>query len=107
MHTMTMINEHEGTEEWLCSSCGRHLLVSWYPNFKRIVLETGDPSATHSGLKGDYSMEDRIAIPVDKTRQPEEPKKQPIQPVEDPRLIPWIMWMDEVGFENLWNRDVH
>ena len=105
MHTMIMINEHEGTEEWLCSSCGRHLLVSWHPNFKRIVLEVGDPSATHSGFKEDSSMEHLIAVPVDKTYQPEE-LVQPGQPVDDPRLVPWIMWMDEVGFENLWNRDI-
>jgi hypothetical protein len=105
MHTMIMINEHEGTEEWLCSSCGRHLLVSWYPNFKRIVLEAGDLSAAHSGFKEDSSMEHMIFVPVDKTHQPEMPE-QPGQPMEDPRLAPWIMWMDEVGFENLWNRDV-
>ena len=101
MHTMIMLNEHEGTEEWVCPSCGRHLLVTWFPDFKRTVLEAGDLSASHSGFKDNSLMEDRIPVPVDKTHRQEEPKRL----LEDPRLVPWIRWMDEVGFENLWNRD--
>jgi hypothetical protein len=94
MHTMTMIKEHEGTEEWLCSACGRHLLVSWNPKFKKIVLLEGDPSAKHTGLKNN--------LLVGQTVMSEAAEES----MEEARLEPWMMWMDEVGFENLWNRDV-
>jgi len=100
MHTMTMINEHEGTEEWLCSSCGRHLLVSWNPVFKKTVLLEGDPSAKHTGLKNNLLARDKRDVPT--ALLPGPPKES----VEDPRLLPWLTWMDESGFENLWNRDV-
>ena len=101
MHTMTMINEHEGTEEWFCPVCGRHLLVSWFPDFKRTILEAGDPYADHQGFRDNSEMGDRVPIPVNKTRRLELPEK-PIA-FEDPRLAPWIMWMDEVDFERLWD----
>jgi len=102
MHTMTLINEHEGSEEWLCSTCGRHFLVNWFPKFKRTVLEPGDLSADHSGFRDNSQADDRVPVPVDKTYRSELPE-QPFA-LEDPSLTPWIMWMDEVGFEDLWNR---
>ncbi|MGD8405234.1 MAG: hypothetical protein PVJ21_16340 [Anaerolineales bacterium] len=103
MHTMTLINEHEGSEEWLCSSCGRHLLVNWFPNFTRTVLEPGELSAAHRGFRDNSQADDRLSVPVDKTYRSELPEL-PLA-FEDPSLTPWIMWMDEVGFEGLWNRD--
>jgi len=99
MHTMTLINEHEGTEEWLCSSCGRHLLVSWNPVFKKTVLKEGDPSAKHTGLKKNLLAQNKKDVPT--ALLPGAPKK----PADDPRLQPWLAWMDEVGFEELWNKD--
>jgi hypothetical protein len=102
MHTMTLINEHEGTEEWLCPSCGRHLLVSWFPKFKRTVLEDGDSSSAHSGFKNDLQADELMAEPVLKNPQNEDYESQ----VLDARLVPWIMWMDEVGFETLWDTGV-
>jgi hypothetical protein len=103
MHTMTLINEHEGTEEWLCSSCGRHMLVSWFPKFNRTVLEDGDSTAAHSGFKNDLQVEDRMAEPVVNNRSRGEEFENH---VPDARLVPWIKWMDETGFENLWHRGV-
>ena len=103
MHIMTMIHEHEGTEEWLCSSCGRHLLVSWNPVFEKTVLLEGDPSAKHTGLKNNLQARDKVYVPVNKTTPPEAIE----EPVEDARLEPWVRWMDEIGFENLWRSDVH
>lgn len=100
MHTMTLITEHEGTEEWLCSSCGRHLLVSWNPIFKKTVLMEGDPAAKHTGLKKNLLVRDGKDIPAALLPGAAH------EPIEDARLEPWIAWMDEIGFENLWNRDV-
>jgi len=101
MHTMTMINEHEGTEEWICSTCGRHLLISWNPKFIRTVLLEGDPSAKHSGSKSDLLRIDTMDVSVNKALPPKNIKS----PKDETRLMPWLSWMDESGFENLWNSD--
>ena len=38
-----------GAEEWLCPSCGRHLLLRWPPEYQKLVLEPGEEYATHTG----------------------------------------------------------
>ena len=97
MHTMTLIHEHEGTGEWLCSTCGRHLLVSWEPVFSKTVLEEGDSSANHIRIK-------RTVQTVNKRDTPAALLPKPVaEPDNDPRLAPWLNWMEESGFENLWN----
>lgn len=101
MHTMTLVDEHEGTEEWFCSSCGRHLLVSWNPVFKKTVLVEGDLSAKHTGLKKNLFKGDKRDIPAALLPCP------PEDSVEDAWLEPWVAWMDAIGFEDLWDRDVH
>ena len=100
MHTMTLITEHEGTEEWLCPSCGRHLLVSWNPVFKKTVLLEGDPAAKHTGLKKNAFTGEKRDVPAALLPGPQR------EPLEDARLEPWVAWMDQVGFEDLWNWDV-
>lgn len=50
-HTMNLTQEHEGTEEWVCPTCGRTVLVEWNPFRKREVI-AGDVYASHSGSKG-------------------------------------------------------
>ncbi len=40
-----------GAEEWYCERCGRRLLLTWPPNYKRLVMEAGDEYAIHSGAK--------------------------------------------------------
>jgi len=97
MHTMTLITEHEGTEEWQCPTCGRHLLVSWNPVFHKTVLLEGDPSARHTGLKKNVQTKNIPPALLPGTED---------EPIEDARLEPWVIWMDEIGFENLWNEDV-
>ena len=52
-HTMQLVTTHpSGAEEWLCPTCGRRLLMQWRPDYNRVVLETGDEHALHSGSKG-------------------------------------------------------
>lgn len=91
MHTMTKINEHEGSEEWMCFSCGRHLLVSWDPVFRKTVLKEGDLLAQHTGLRNNMPVRDKRDVPA--------------ALFADPRLEPWLEWMNKIGFENLWDRD--
>lgn len=71
-HEMTRVAVHEsGAEEWHCPACGRRLVLSWPPNYRKVVLEAGDEVAQHSGAKGGLSFvaaevieaEDRILSP--------------------------------------------
>jgi len=45
-----------GAEEWLCSVCGRRILMRWPPRFETLVLEDGDLTAAHVGAKGGALM---------------------------------------------------
>jgi hypothetical protein len=52
---------HEGTdasgmEAWRCPVCGRHFVVRWPPDYRRLVLAEGDPNATHVGTKGEVGF---------------------------------------------------
>lgn len=52
-HEMTMIDTHaSGAEEWHCAECGHRFVMTWPPNYRKVVLEPGDPHAIHSGGKG-------------------------------------------------------
>ena len=48
--------DESGTQEWLCPTCGRHLLLSFPPNYRKIVLDVGDLSTPHVGGAGGISM---------------------------------------------------
>ena len=53
-------------EEWYCPTCGRRILMQWPPHYKKIVLESGDTHAGHSGGKGAL----RIGLPhVERTEE--------------------------------------
>jgi hypothetical protein len=91
MHTMTKINEHDGKEEWMCFSCGRHLVVSWNPVHKTTVLTQGDPSVEHAGIEKNMPIKGKRDVPA--------------ALLDNPRLKPWLEWMNEVGFEDLWDKD--
>jgi len=103
MHTMTLIREHEGTEEWVCSTCGRHMLVNWHPKFKRTVLNAGDSSVGHSGFKGEAQMADMVG---DTTVEGASKSEELHIPIDESRLSPWATWMDKTDFSDLWNDSV-
>jgi len=102
MHNMILIRKHEGTEEWLCSTCGRHMLVNWYPKFKRTILQDGDSSVSHSGFKGETQVGD-MASDADEGTSKSEDRHIPI---DESRLTPWAIWMDKADFADLWNNSV-
>ena len=91
-----------GEETWNCPICGRRFSVVWEPKFKKRVLETGDENAAHSGSKGFLQLESKQVTQVAGTNSKEELGIS----MEDPSLAPWMAWLDEVGFENLWNNEV-
>ena len=90
-----------GAEEWSCPICGRRTLISWEPEFKRTVLKAGNSFAIHSAVKDDLSIDSLQVDAVDTPAAGENSKGSN----EDPRLGPWMDWLDRVGFENLWNDD--
>jgi hypothetical protein len=49
-------NYASGAELWYCPTCGRQFLLSYPPNYQKIILEPGDESAMHSGGTGGLSM---------------------------------------------------
>jgi uncharacterized Zn finger protein (UPF0148 family) len=96
---MTLVTEHDGTGEWLCPSCGRHLLISREPEYKKTVLVEGDPSADHIRVKKKLETEEQRDTSTAWLPGAAE------DPIDDPRLIPWLNWMEESGFEDLWDDD--
>lgn len=98
-HEMFLETTHlSGAEEWYCPMCGRRMLINWEPKFKKIVLEIGDDYAIHNGGKGGLKAGSMQARPVDVLA----PEDESPSLNEDFRLRPWIQWLNEVDFENLW-----
>ena len=51
-HEMVLETTHpSGAEEWYCPTCGRRFMLTWPPEYKKIVLSAGDEMASHSGGK--------------------------------------------------------
>ena len=90
-----------GAEEWYCPTWGRRMLVNWEPKFKKIILEVGDEYALHSGSKGGLQLGSVQVMSVDDLNPGGE--SQPLD--EDFRLTPWVRWLNDVNFENLWDSD--
>jgi hypothetical protein len=94
-HEMILEKMHpSGTEEWYCPTCGRRMLLNYGPRFTKEILEAGNESAVHSGGKGGLRMGAMQLMPVDRS------------PTEDARLAAWEAWLDEMGFDDLWNTDI-
>lgn len=89
-----MATQSSGDEEWVCPECGRRVLISWPPNYKKTVLEAGDETAIHSGGKGG------VSIQASKIILEEELKSE-----KDPRLSVWSDWIKNVHFDDWWDED--
>ena len=88
-HEMALEKTHPaGAEEWHCPTCGRRFLVQWSPAYNMIVLEPGDQYARHRGSTGGL----RIGSP--QVTQADEAAL-----MEDPRLAPWLAWLEEIDFD--------
>ena len=52
-HQMVRQAVHDdGVQDWLCPECGRRLLLTWPPNYRKVVLHRGDVWAAHVGATG-------------------------------------------------------
>lgn len=71
-HEMMLIGRTDsGAEQWQCPECGRSLLMRWPPSFESQVLEEGDPSALHQGVKGGVRMS-RVQVDDERADLPDE-----------------------------------
>jgi hypothetical protein len=95
-HEMILEKTHlSGVEEWSCPDCGRRFLVQWPPAYKMIVLEQGDKDIRHNVRKANSVIG---SFPITQTKKTDS--------IEEFRLIPWIKWMEKVGFDNMWGKTV-
>ena len=65
-HEMMLVGKTEsGAERWDCPECGRSVLMRWPPRFESRVIEEGDSSVPHRGVKGGVQLG---RVEVDGTR---------------------------------------
>lgn len=101
-HEMVLEKKHSsGDENWYCPTCGRRMIISWYP-WKKVVLEPGDIYAAHSGSKGGLKLG-----PVQIMQGDQVIRTTASDPsVDDPYLAPWQRWLDSFDSDDLWNREL-
>jgi hypothetical protein len=98
-HEMILETTHaSGVDEWYCPTCGRRLLMEYQPNFRKTVLDSGDEYVVHSGGKGGIRVGSMEAQSVRDMSD-----EEPLLSLEDPSLAPWVAWLEENDFEDLWN----
>jgi hypothetical protein len=72
-HEMILETTHpSGAEEWYCPTCGRRFMLTWPPEYKKIVLSAGDELASHGGGKGGLKISQ---IQVNEVEEPELPQQ--------------------------------
>ena len=52
MHTMTLVEKLLFWEEWECPICKRHIIMIWFPRWRRFIIKAGDETVGHSGMTG-------------------------------------------------------
>jgi hypothetical protein len=99
-HEMILETTHaSGAEEWYCPTCGRRMTITWQP-WKKIVLEPGDIYAAHGGSKGILKIG---ALQINPVNGRDPASTEPYS--EDPYLAPWVRWLDETDWDDLWNHE--
>lgn len=72
-HEMKLESKHPtGAEEWYCPTCGRRFLMQWPPQYKRIILDTGDENVVHTGGKRGLQIGLAHATPEDTEDGPDQ-----------------------------------
>lgn len=60
-HQMAQVETFStGAEEWQCLECERRFVMQWAP-YKKVVLESGDDNAIHSGSKNGLNVQSEIS----------------------------------------------
>lgn len=68
-HFMELERVHpSGAEEWVCHTCGRRFLLTWPPDYTKVIINAGDEQAVHNGSKGGVRLQrpqvERLAEPT-------------------------------------------
>jgi len=98
-HQMVVVHEHEdGSQEWLCPTCGRRFIMQWPPNYRRVVLDAGDENVVHTGgtkgvVMGSMEIEEQSLPEPESTAEIFDPES-----LSDPYLAPYELFMQERGF---------
>jgi hypothetical protein len=97
-HQMIVMGTYPtGAQEWYCPTCGRHLILQWPPNYKRIILDEGNAQAVHAG----GTCESILGLENIHPARPEdaiEDKPGATDFQEDPYLLPWLRWIGDRDF---------
>jgi hypothetical protein len=105
-HEMIFEKKHpSGADEWVCPNCGRRMLISWAPKFRRTVLDAGDPSIAHGGFRIHIPAVGNLVFPFVEEPPSYEYVENIDLDIDELSLIPWVSWMDENGYEDLWEND--
>lgn len=105
-HEMIFEKKHpSGADEWFCPTCGRRMLIIWRPKFRRTILSEGEPSITHVGFRINIPLVGNLTLPFVEGPSHDYPDTLELG-IDEPRLFPWTHWMEEIGFEDLWNTDL-
>ena len=96
-HQMTIVKQHEdGSQEWLCPTCGRRFIMQWPPNYRRTVLEAGDEEAVHTGGTGGVKM-GSIEIEESGIVEPESAMESfDPESLNDPYLAPFEHFIQDI-----------
>jgi hypothetical protein len=112
-HIMVLETTHpSGAEEWYCPICGRRFLITWPPNYKKVVLEAGDESVSHSGGKGGVQISAPRVTPENGMPPGNGSSSDDSMPSEDgtpadaQEMAQWNEWLNEIGFETWWSKDL-
>jgi hypothetical protein len=103
-HQMVVMNTYPtGAQEWFCPTCGRHYILQWPPNYKRIILEEGDNEAVHAGgtVECILGQEDiQLAKPESDILENHTGEDKPgaMIGLDDPYLLPWLRWIGDRDF---------
>jgi hypothetical protein len=107
-HEMVLETTHSsGAEEWYCPTCGRRFLMQWPPAYKKIVLESGDEEALHSGSKGGLRIGHEVVVRESAAADQESSDalspaahSESAEPDDAPlpeELLPWVNWLKDAS----------
>jgi hypothetical protein len=92
-----------GEEEWYCPTCGRRFRIHWPPSYSKVILETGDKNAIHSGGRRGAVLDTTqdLDVPGMSFQYADGAETVSIDE-QDEWLLPYIEWLEKIGFESLW-----
>lgn len=95
-----------GAQEWYCPTCGRHFIIQWPPNYKRIMLNEGDEQVAHAGGTDGVIMGSADVMRAEGDRDPLSNNNSiddadysaangGASDLDDPYLSPWARWISD------------